>query len=210
MNGRSDTGNANQTPSSETLKHLARLKEKYYGPDALARFEVKEKASRDTLKDIYENPIWVNFEDAIDQICEKFVEDEKELKPIQIEASEAVEVKLDNRHYGKCPRCGNSFDYRESDFGRLLILPLLPHTDEAGEVQHWRPLTLIDFEKLSNENMLGFFRYELLQVSKGRRLNRGVTRVLLRLGFISFLHAGEKPRYLLTPKARELLEGSGP
>ncbi|MCX6653857.1 MAG: hypothetical protein NTY03_01915 [Candidatus Bathyarchaeota archaeon] len=66
----------------------------------------------------------------------------------------------------------------------------------------------LDFEAESTRNMSKFFRYELLQVSKGRRLNRNITRVLLRLGFIFFIHHGKNPHYQLTEKARELLEGS--
>jgi len=43
----------------------------------------------------------------------------EEFTTTQIPESE-VEVLVDNRFYGICPKCGQQFDYSESDVGRLL------------------------------------------------------------------------------------------
>ena len=69
---------------------------------------------------------------------------------------------------------------------------------------------MIDFETVSNRNMSKFFRYELLQVAQGQRLDHGIIRTLKRLGFIVSNRHGTKPTYQLIEKARELLKGSGP
>jgi hypothetical protein len=95
--------------------------EKYYGSDALERFRAKESKSKEKLKDVYGNPIWSDFFAAITQLVESL----SLRKPKQEEHAstptpeKGVEVLVDNKFYGICPKCGEQFDYSEADVGRL-------------------------------------------------------------------------------------------
>jgi hypothetical protein len=95
--------------------------EKYYGSDARERFQKKEESSKSKLKDVYGNPIWDNFYAAINQLVESltFKKPEKPEPTIGTPEKE-VEVLVDNKFYGICPKCGEQFDYNEADVGRLL------------------------------------------------------------------------------------------
>jgi len=96
--------------------------EKYYGADALERFGEKEEASKDKLKDVFENPIWQYFNESLDQILKEFdsVEKVETEKPKQLEREKETVVYVDNKFYGKCPKCQTQFDYTEKDYGRLV------------------------------------------------------------------------------------------
>jgi len=95
--------------------------EKYYGSDALERFKAKESTSKIKLKDVYENPIWEEFFSAITRLVESLSTgklEREERTTAHIQESE-VEVPVDSKFYGVCPKCGEQFDYSESDVGRL-------------------------------------------------------------------------------------------
>ena len=95
--------------------------EKYYGKDALERFRKKEEASREKLKDVYDNPIWKNVNESLEQLIEQLGSGgkaEKQYEHLDVE-NETV-VFIDNKHYGLCPRCRTQFDYTSQDYGRLV------------------------------------------------------------------------------------------
>jgi len=94
--------------------------EKYYGGDALERFRGKEEASKENLKEVYEDSVWENFYNRIEDLIRSLIE-KRERKEKHTPVSEGeVEVKLDSRYYGRCLRCGNSFNYDRRDVGRLV------------------------------------------------------------------------------------------
>jgi tRNA(Ile2) C34 agmatinyltransferase TiaS len=87
----------------------------------LERFKAKESTSKIKLKDVYENPIWEEFFSAITRLVESLSTgkpEPEERTTTHIQESE-VEVLVDNKSYGTCPKCGEEFDYSESDVGRL-------------------------------------------------------------------------------------------
>jgi hypothetical protein len=96
--------------------------EKYYGADAKERFKKKEESSKQKLKEVYDDPLWKNFCARIDELVESLsVKRVKEGKQPSAPATEKeVEVTIDNKYYGRCPRCGRSFNYDASDVGRLV------------------------------------------------------------------------------------------
>jgi len=97
--------------------------EKYYGPDAKERFRKKEEKAKENLKKIYENPVWGNFLTSIDELIESLSKlKDKEKNELTATKSREVEVEIEKGYYGKCPRCGEDFDYddREVDEERAL------------------------------------------------------------------------------------------
>lgn len=96
--------------------------EKYYGIDAKRRFKHKERRSKGKLKEVYKNSIWENFLGEIDKLAHPLsVKPPKEKKRSRKPTTEKeVEVAIDNKYYGKCPRCGCQFDYDENDIGKPL------------------------------------------------------------------------------------------
>lgn len=92
--------------------------EKYYGADALKRFTEKEEASKKNLKDIYENPVWKSVSDNLSQMIKQLGSEEEEKQPRELEVEKETIVYVDNKFYGKCPKCGTQFNYRETDYGK--------------------------------------------------------------------------------------------
>jgi len=96
--------------------------EKYYGSDARERFKRKEERSKRGLEQVYKNSLWMQFDNGIDELV-KFLADKKiEKKAIRASYSVEKEIKVivDNEYYGRCPRCGEQFNYSEKDDGRLV------------------------------------------------------------------------------------------
>jgi hypothetical protein len=95
--------------------------EKYYGNDAIERFKKKGEQSKEKLKPVYDNPIWKQFYSEIDKLTDIFevgvATKEKGKETYEIEKE--IEVLLDNKYYGKCPNCLESFNYSKEDEGRL-------------------------------------------------------------------------------------------
>lgn len=94
--------------------------EKYYGGDALKRFTEKEEASKENLKDVYADPVWKSVSDSLDQLVEQLGSEKEEEQPRELEVEKETVVYVDNKFYGKCPKCGTQFNYRKSDYGRLV------------------------------------------------------------------------------------------
>ncbi len=96
--------------------------EKYYGTNAITRFKDKERVQREKLGSVYEDPIWSTFNNKLDELIKLLPEDAS--KPIPrptVSVPEAeVDVYLDDKYYGRCPRCGADFNYNSSMIGRLL------------------------------------------------------------------------------------------
>ena len=104
--------------------------EKYYGEDALERFEKKEEKARESLKDVYDDQIWDDFNERIDELIETLSEEtdeesseveEEAPEPSKIFETEAYRIAPDGRlYYGKCPKCGRYFDYELEFVGRIV------------------------------------------------------------------------------------------
>jgi len=112
--------------NDETLKAAEEICrnaiEKYYGSDAKERFKRKEEKSRQKLGEIYEDPLWEKFYTRIDELADSLTskKEEEDAQPYQTAITREVDVIVDNRYYGRCPRCGMSFNYDETDDGRTL------------------------------------------------------------------------------------------
>ena len=94
--------------------------EKYYGSNARDRFSQKEDESRKGLKELYDDPLWANFDMRIDKLMETFDQSAETEFPDELDAAGEVDVELDNKHYGRCPKCGDLFNYDEDSVGRLV------------------------------------------------------------------------------------------
>jgi len=95
--------------------------EKYYGKDAKDRFRKKEESTKQKLKQVYDDPIWKNFYARIDELVNSLaVKPREEKQPSIPVAEKEVEVIIDNKFYGRCPKCHASFNYEASDVGRLV------------------------------------------------------------------------------------------
>jgi hypothetical protein len=94
--------------------------EKYYGNDAKERFKKKEENSKQKLKPIYDVSVWKNFYAAINELIDCLAVPKPKREPSKTAAEKEVEVAVDDKYYGKCPKCGASFDYAASDVGRLV------------------------------------------------------------------------------------------
>jgi len=95
--------------------------EKYYGADAKERFKRKEEQAKEKLKEVYDNPVWSSFAEEIgDLINSLHIQPLEADKPeVQHTAEEELDVLVDNRYYGQCPKCGTSFNHEDSDVGKL-------------------------------------------------------------------------------------------
>lgn len=99
--------------------------ENYYGPDARERFIKKELESRGKLHNVYDSPVWSEFEAALIKIEEVLIDTEPKaeaeiatLSPVQEKETEII---LDGKYYGKCPECGTQFNYdEEKDMGKAV------------------------------------------------------------------------------------------
>ena len=96
--------------------------EKYYGEDAKDRFKKKEESAKQELKQVYDDAIWEKFYARIQELIESVDANKSEEKdqPSKPPAEKEVEVTVDNEYYGKCPKCHKSFNYDESDVGKLV------------------------------------------------------------------------------------------
>ena len=96
--------------------------ETYYGVDAKKRFKKKEECSKQKFKEIYDDPLWSNFSAKIDKLIESLaLNKQKKREHPKIHASEKeVEVTVDGKYYGLCPKCGASFNYDDGDVGKLV------------------------------------------------------------------------------------------
>jgi hypothetical protein len=96
--------------------------EKYYGEDAGERFEKKEESAKQKLKEIYDDPVWRDFNASVGKLAKSLaLKRHEEEKPLSKAATEKeVEVIIDNKFYGRCPKCQKTFNYDASDVGRLL------------------------------------------------------------------------------------------
>jgi hypothetical protein len=110
--------------NDETLKAgeeiCRRAIEKYYGQDAIERFRRKEEESKESLKEVYEDPLWQNFYMRVDGLIESLTAKKPKIERPTAATEEEAEVEVDNRYYGVCPRCGWQFNYSRSDVGRLV------------------------------------------------------------------------------------------
>jgi len=96
--------------------------EKYYGDDAKERFKEKEEESKQKLKRVYADPLWKSFYARIDELNKSFAAkgSREEKQPSAAVAEKEVEVTIDGKYYGVCPRCGDRFNYDGSYDGRLV------------------------------------------------------------------------------------------
>jgi len=96
--------------------------EHYYGKDAKERFQRKEENTKQSLSEIYDNPVWHDFSENIDQLIESF--SEKEIRKTQAETvfkqETELDVFIDDKYYGRCPSCGWQFNYSRDDVGKLV------------------------------------------------------------------------------------------
>lgn len=93
--------------------------EKYLGCDAKERFRKKEEESKAKLSIVYDSPVWKQLNDELARI-EKTLEEQEPKSELTATSVQEVEVVIDNKYYGRCPKCGRSFDYSENDIGRLV------------------------------------------------------------------------------------------
>ncbi|MBL7080774.1 hypothetical protein ISS39_10665 [Candidatus Bathyarchaeota archaeon] len=99
--------------------------EKYYGSDAFARFGRKREATKEVLKEIYENPVWAEVHRALSKLIDGYCEENgDELAPPEAEKEYSVNIyeRIDEEHYqfGRCPVCSTLFDYDRSILGRTV------------------------------------------------------------------------------------------
>jgi len=112
--------------NDETLKAAEEICrnaiEKYYGKDARERFKHKEQESKQKFSQIYEQTVWEEFDEQINELIESLTPDEteEEKQATQSIAEKEVEVTIDNKFYGRCPKCDMPFNYDASDVGRLV------------------------------------------------------------------------------------------
>ena len=70
---------------------------------------------------MYEDLVWRNLEERLSTLIEKLVDNELSGSEFEVlEAEEELEVDVDNRYYGVCPSCLATFDYSQSDIGKLV------------------------------------------------------------------------------------------
>lgn len=96
--------------------------ERYYGGDALARFRDKENIQRQKLSDVYDEPLWDSFNLKIDDIVKTLPENVTNPYTTTIKTRKEVEIDvyLDGRYYGLCPKCRADFNYDSSMLNRLM------------------------------------------------------------------------------------------
>lgn len=101
--------------------------EKYYGTAAIERFQKKEESMKEKFKEIYEDSLWGDFDDNLDELIESLPETEAEnnlesekSEPKIYKAPEVLEVALDNEYCGRCPKCRKQFNYSSTDIGKTM------------------------------------------------------------------------------------------
>jgi len=95
--------------------------EKYYEENAIERFKKKEEDSKERLKDVYNDPVWKNVNESLDQLVGHLGSVEKaEEQPKDLAVEKETVVFIDNKLYGLCPKCHTQFDYSKKDYGRLV------------------------------------------------------------------------------------------
>jgi len=92
--------------------------EKYYGEDALERFRKKEKTSKKKLKDVYDNPVWQNVKEKLEELIEQLGSEKEDEEPREIKVEKETLVFVDNEYYGNCPKCQTQFNYTERDYDK--------------------------------------------------------------------------------------------
>jgi len=110
--------------NDETLKAgeeiCRRAIEKYYGEDALERFRKKEEASKEKLKDVYDDPVWKNVRESLDELIEQLGSQKEEGDVREVDVEKETIVFVDNKYYGSCPKCRTQFNYSERDYDKLV------------------------------------------------------------------------------------------
>jgi len=95
--------------------------EQYYGEDAKERFREKEETSRQKLNHVYDNPVWTNFHESIDELIESVtVEKPEDEEPKEVKLEKETIVFVDDKYYGLCPKCRTQFNYSSKDYGKLV------------------------------------------------------------------------------------------
>jgi len=92
--------------------------EDYYGKDALERFKKKEEAHKKNLKNVYDNPVWKTVAASLDKLIKQLASVEEAEEPREIELEKETRVYVDNKYYGRCPKCHTQFNYSEEDYGK--------------------------------------------------------------------------------------------
>ena len=98
--------------------------EKYYGQEALERFKRKREEAKLELSEIYGDPMWGDFQGALDKTIERY--EKKEIKEKVFESEKVYEVSIyqkmsdDQYLYGVCPVCWKLFDYGLGDIDKLV------------------------------------------------------------------------------------------
>jgi hypothetical protein len=88
--------------------------EKYYGEDALERFEAKEIETRETLKEILDDPLWEDFKSKIGCLADQMRGGNEAVAHSQSpEPGNIYTIEYDPEHYPVCPLCGTAFDDSE-------------------------------------------------------------------------------------------------
>jgi hypothetical protein len=96
--------------------------EKYYGKDALERFKQREQEAENSLGTKYSLDEWLNLATQMQQLIQELEEEEETEEDGEGEKPKPeVEVFLDDKYYGSCPKCGYSFDYTEDDSGKVVV-----------------------------------------------------------------------------------------
>ena len=96
--------------------------EHYLGKDAVERFRKKEEQSKAKLGTVYDSPLLKQFDDELTRIEQTFPEELKTEPVITSLQEQEIEIFVDDKYYGKCPRCGKQFNYDvKKDVGKLLL-----------------------------------------------------------------------------------------
>lgn len=124
--------------------------EHYYGVDAVERFAKKEEEMKANSPEIFNNPIWKNFQQEI----EKMIVTEKakmphnmanasfvEKKPLECLVKSITVLRYDT---GYCPKCCQEFKYENKDIGRLLICK---NCDTLMRLKEGIPRELTEYQK---------------------------------------------------------------
>lgn len=108
--------------NDETLKAAEELCrkaiEKYFGSDAIGRFESKMNNSQEQFGDLY--TAFEKFSGKIEDVAKTLSEEKDTVTKKLPDLKREVELVLDNKYYGRCPECGASFDYDREDDGKLV------------------------------------------------------------------------------------------
>ena len=96
--------------------------EEYYGEDAKERFRQKEEATKKTLSEIYDNPVWQDFRENLDGLIKSFSlkEIQQAKKETECKQETELDVFVDNKYYGNCSNCAYQFDYSKDDVEKLV------------------------------------------------------------------------------------------